>query len=440
MTSPTADELDELRARVRSLEVDNARLATAGRGGRTRSILSAVCIVVASILLPVSIVTAWARVQLVDEESFVATLAPLVDDPAVQNLAIEQTQRAIDTQIDFDALTGSVFDGISELGLGPAAESALRALEQPAAQGMQNLVNDAVASAVRSDAFSDVWAATVRSAHRALTTAATSDGAGLIVLNADGLGIPVGTVVAQLKQNLVDDGVGIAAAIPTVDRVIIVGSGEGVTILRTAYALADVVGWTLPIAVLVLFAAGVALARRRASAVAGSGVGLALGAGALGLAFSLGGTVVTTAAGRLDPTAMQVIYQALVGTMAQSAWVIALLGVFLVVLGWVMGRSRGATAARETVGALNRHARAAIAHRGIDTGAFGAWLGRHRVTVRTLVVIGAALWLFGARPLGIEDVILVTLTALVVAGVLEVLQRRPDEHRQFAAAASEVAS
>ena len=60
---------------------------------------------VATILVPVSIVTAWARVQLVDEDAFVATLAPLVDDPAVQAMIIDETMEAINAQVDFHEIT-----------------------------------------------------------------------------------------------------------------------------------------------------------------------------------------------------------------------------------------------------------------------------------------------------------------------------------------------
>ena len=75
------------------------------RGGWWRAFLSALCIVIATILVPVSIVGAWARVQLVDEDAFVATLAPLVDDPAVQAMIIDESMEAINAQVDFQQIT-----------------------------------------------------------------------------------------------------------------------------------------------------------------------------------------------------------------------------------------------------------------------------------------------------------------------------------------------
>ncbi|MBU4465815.1 MAG: hypothetical protein KKH75_08220, partial [Actinobacteria bacterium] len=93
-------ELDTaaLARRVRVLEEENARLSAGTirptsesrwTRSRWRAFLSALCIVIAAILVPVSIASAWTRVQLVDENAFVATLAPLADDPSVQALVVD---------------------------------------------------------------------------------------------------------------------------------------------------------------------------------------------------------------------------------------------------------------------------------------------------------------------------------------------------------------
>ena len=117
-------ENEQLRAR--DTVTDDAVAPPARKSGRWRTVLSAICIVVATILVPVSIVGAWARVQLVEEDAFVDTLAPLVDDPAVQAMIIDETMSGITTQVDFSQLTASVFDGIADLGLPPRAVQALR--------------------------------------------------------------------------------------------------------------------------------------------------------------------------------------------------------------------------------------------------------------------------------------------------------------------------
>lgn len=433
----TADT-QALTARIRELESENARLTAETApalprptGGRWRAIVSAICIVVAAILVPVSIVSAWARVQLVEEDAFVATLAPLVDDAAVQAMIIDEAMDAIEAQVDFHELTANVFDGIAAIdGFPPRAAQVLTMLQAPAADGLENLVNEAVTRVVESDAFSDVWATATRAAHRALTTAATSDGGGLVVRTDDGVGIQLGAVVDTVKQRLVDNGVSAAQLIPEIDRVVIIGKGDNLAAIRTGYALATTLGWWLPVITLALFGLGIGLARRRSVAVLGTGLGIAVGAGALAATIGIGSTVMGMIAGDLDlsPRALDVIYAQLVGAITQTAIVLSVLGVFIAILGWAMGRSRAAQGARGAVRGMNSSARRQLATRGLDTGGFGGWLARYKVLVRSLIAVLAVLWLFALRPLSFGDVILVIVVAFVAAWILELLQRRDEEH------------
>ncbi|WP_127472584.1 hypothetical protein [Microbacterium sulfonylureivorans] len=434
----TADA-QALADRVRELESENARLAAEAApaprsrpaGGRWRTAVSAICIVVAAILVPVSIVSAWARVQLVEEDAFVATLAPLVDDPAVQALVIDETMDAVTAQVDFHELTSSLFGGLADIdGMPPRAAQVLQMLEAPAADGLENLVHQAVTRVVESDAFSDVWATATRAAHRALTTAATSDGGGLVVRTDDGVGIQLGAIVETVKQRLTDRGVSAAQLIPAIDHVVIIGTGENLALIRTGYALATTLGWWLPVITLVLFGLGIAIARRRSVAVLGTGLGIAIGAGALAATLSIGNTAMQIVATdlALSPSAIEVIYGQLVAAMAQTAIVLSLLGVFVAVLGWAMGGSSPAQGARGAVHGMNSAARRQLASRGFDTGGFGGWLARHKVLVRTIIAVLAVLWLFALRPLSIGDVVLVIVVAFGVAWILELLQRRAEEH------------
>ncbi|MGN8554057.1 UNVERIFIED_CONTAM: hypothetical protein OHV15_15875 [Microbacterium sp. SLM126] len=437
MSDIDSADAQALTARIRELESENARLAADApakprpTGGRWRGLVSAICIVLAAILVPVSISSAWARVQLVDEDAFVSTLAPLVDDAAVQSMIIDETMEAVNAKVDFHELTANVFDGITSIdGFPPRAAQALGLLQAPAADGLENLVNEAVTRVVRSDAFSDVWATATRAAHRALTTAATSDGGGLVVRTDEGVGIQLGAIVDNVKQRLVDRGISAAQLIPEIDKVVIIGEGDNLAAIRTGYALATTIGWWLPVITLALFGLGIAIARRRSVAVLGTGLGIAIGAGALAVTLSIGNTAMGIVAGDLglSPSALEVIYAQLVGSMTQTAVVLSVLGVFVALLGWAMGRSAAAEGARGAVRGLNSSARRQLASRGLDTGGFGGWLARHKVLVRTAIAVLAVVWLFALRPLTFGDIVLVVIVAFVVAWILELLQRRAEEH------------
>ncbi|WP_156138861.1 hypothetical protein [Microbacterium mangrovi] len=438
-----AEDVTVLERRIAELEAENARLAAdAGRpaavekerryprGSWWRAVLSAICITLATILVPVSVVGAWARAELVNEDQFVATLGPLAADPAVQNMVIDETMTAIEQKVDFQQITSNVIDGVAGLnGMPPRAAQALDLLKAPAASGLQNLVETGVTKVVQSDQFTDVWNTAVRSAHRALTAVATADNTGAFVLTDKGLGLNLGPIVDQVKQKLVAQGIGVANMIPTVDKVIIIGDGSAVTTIQTVYSLAVTAGYWLPFVTLALFLLGILLARRRSVAVVGSGIGLFVGAGALAISFQIGDSVVGVAASRLKVSAsgLDVVYQALVKDMLHTATIGAVLGLFIAVIGWALGSWSSSRRMRGLVGGLNSSARTSLAARGMNTGRFGEGLFRFRTLIHVLAVVAAVVWLLALRPLSFGDIVLVIVVVLLITWVIELLQKRPDE-------------
>jgi hypothetical protein len=113
--------------------------------------------------------------------------------------------------------------------------------------------------------------------------------------------------------------------------------------------------------------------------------------------------------------------------MEHTAVIVAVLGALIAVAGWVLGDWASAQRLRGVVGGLNSSARRDLARRGLDTGRPGLWLGRRRATARAALVVLAVAWLLVLRPLSFGDVVLIVVVTLLVAWVLEFLQRRPDE-------------
>src|SRR5918994_3721371 len=231
----------ELEARIAELEAENAALRAGAdaeeasraaptdaaasvaplrerrRWGRTAAAI--VLVVVGLLLAPVAVISAWARLELVDTERFVATFAPLADEPAVQDYITEQATAAIGEQVDIPGLTKDVFDGIKSLDLPPRAEDALSLLEAPAAQGLQSLVTQVVDRVVTSEGFADVWAAALRATHTQFVTAVQGDPDAALAVGGDGtISVQLGPIIETVKQRLEERGVGFAAAIPEVDR------------------------------------------------------------------------------------------------------------------------------------------------------------------------------------------------------------------------------
>lgn len=432
-----------LDARIAALEAENARLragappstTTTGRRSRAagpwRGILSAICIVLASVLVPVSIVAAWARVELVDESSFVATFAPLANDPHVQATIIGGVTAAIDDKVDLKGVTDDLFDGLQSLGLPPRAASALDLLRAPAAQALQALVHDAVTDLVQSDAFASTWETALRASHRALATTAAggTSGGGLTISDRGEVGIQLGPIIDQVRQRLVDQGIGLASMIPTIDKTIVIAQSDALVTVGVVYNLAVAVGWWLPLVTLGLFLIGVLLARSRSTALLGAGLGIAIGGTSLAAGIGVGGAILGLAASRLGVSSatLGAVYGQIVADMTHTAAIVALVGAVLAVLAWANGRTRGARALRAGAGSVNAGLRRALRARGLDTGAFGVWMHAQRVLVRSALVVLLVLWLLALRPLSAGDVLLVLVVGLLVWWLAELVQKRPEE-------------
>ena len=445
MTNPTpapANEADVAR-RLAELEAENERLRSQldgtharpermsrPRRGTWRGVLSSVLIIVAALLVPVSIVSAWARTELVDETAFVATFAPLAQDPAVQALIVDQATAAIDESLDLQGLTDDLFDGLEGLGLPPRATAAIDLLRGPAVEGLRGLVGTSVTQLVDSDVFASVWETALRASHRGLAAAATgATPTGAVTISDSGeIGISLAPIIDEVKERLVAQGVGFASAIPSVDRTIVLVQSDALVSVRIVYGIAATVGWWLPLVTLALFIGGVLLARRKSVALVGTGVAIAIGGGTLAVALAVGATVASIAASRLaiPITAVDAIYEQIVAAMRDTAAVVALIGVLLAVLAWVQGRSSSAIAIRTGAAGVNHRLRSSLRSSGVDTGRVGRWMYTYRLLVRVALATLAILWLLALRPLSIGDVSLVLIVALLAWWATELAQSEPD--------------
>ncbi len=426
-------ELERLRAENAALRgsapsVDSTHPGPPSRRGRWRAVVSAACIVLAGIVVPVSITAAWARTALVDEDAFVSTFAPLAKDPGVQQVVIDQAAAAVRSAVDIPAITDSVFDGVQTLDLPPAALSALDLLRGPAASGLQSLVDGAIAAVVRSDAFSAAWQQALVSTHRSLVAIATGSGDSAVSVDAQGqLGIQLAPIIEQVKSTLTARGFGLAQSIPVVDSTIVIAQSDALPLIATGYNVAVAAGTWLPLAAAALFLIGILTARRRTTALLGSGVALAAGALGTAAALAAGGVMLGLQAGSLGVPApvLGTVYGTVTGGMADTAVVFALLGVVIAAAAWLSGRWAPAVRVRSVAGSMVTRARGGLRSAGLRTGRFGAWLYAQRLLVRIGLLVAAVLLLLALRPLSLSDVVGTAVGGLLLWLLAELLQDPP---------------
>lgn len=423
-------EVARLRSQLDASSDEAPPPAAARRSGRGRgrAFLAVVLILLGALLAPLAVVAAWTKAEVTNTDQFVATVSPLIDDPAFQSYLVDEITTAINDSVDIPTITSDLFDGIATLDLPPRAAEALQLLEQPAVQGAESLITSTTEQLIASDAFDQVWDQALRSSHSGLNAALSGDTSGAVVISDSGeVGIQLGPIIAAVKQQLTAQGLTLADRIPEVDRTIVVAQSDELGQARTAYQAIDVLGFVLPWISIGLLAAGVLVARRKARALIWAGIALALGMVFLALGVAIGRIAAVDA---LSPQYMpsstaQAIYDTLVPLLYSTALAVGVAGVTTAVVAYLAGPFDGALAVRRLTVDTARRTRAAAESNGVTTGRFGEFLYRARRYIRiAIAVVGAAIVLL-VRPLTPGVTLWTAFGALIAILLLELLQRPP---------------
>ncbi len=275
---------------------------------RARGALSAALIVVACLLAPCGALAAWAAYGLADTGSYVTAMAPLAADPAVR-----------------DVVADTVGDGIMDEVDDHADVRAMPRAVRP-------FVHDAVASFTRTPAFRAAWDAGNRAVHDAVLTA-LRDGRERDVT------VDLAPVAAQVKRTLADDHMPLADRIPVQHTAVAVLPADDLDRFRTGFRLLEVAGFWLPLAAVVLAAAGIAVAACRRRAVTATALGTALGGAFLGLAVAIGRTLtLADLPEEARRPAAGAVYDALTTTLRQASWLLVALGLAAALATWLTRR------------------------------------------------------------------------------------------------------
>lgn len=366
-------DVEALQARIAELEAKKDRRRFDGRG------FSAwVVVVVAALLFPLALTAFWAQRTLTDTERFVATVAPLAEDPVIQKAVGDKVSSELIVRLDAQA---RVEDLLAEY-------PRLAALSGPIASGVNSLVERTVNEILASDQFDDVWVAINEKAQEALVAALEGKEDGAVTITNGQVVLDTGDLFVIVKQRLVDRGLSFAANIPVppaADRQIVLLESEELARAQFFYAIGQPVAQWLIYAVLLLFVGAVLLARNRPRMTVAVGVAVLLGAVAVRLGLVAGQNQVSLS---LQDTpfalAERAFFTILTAFLVDAVRTAFVLGLILVAVGWYLGRSSAATRLRSGVsgvltGAGDRAAEGPLAE-------VGAFVGRTRTVWRVLVV------------------------------------------------------
>jgi hypothetical protein len=423
-------EVATLRSRLRQPAADRGdRVAAVRRTGRQRwrTIVATLLIVLACLLAPLSVVAVWARNQVTNTDRYVATVAPLAEDPAIQNAIADQITAQVFTYIDVRGLTNEVVDALATRGLPPRLAAQLQALTVPIASGVEGFTRTQVGKVVQSQAFADAWVQANRVAHDELVKALTGEGGGAITVEDNRVSVNMAPFIQTVKQQLTAAGFTLAARIPEVNASFTVFQSDSITRARSAFNLLNTLGVWLPVIVLILIVLGVYVARDHRRALVGAGLGVALGMLVLALGLAIFRSIYLNGvpADVLPHDAAAVLYDTIVRFLRAGLRTVLVLGLVVAAGAFLTGQSVTAVRTRESLARAIGWLQGGAEQAGLRTGPVGGWVHRHKRALRIGAVVAASLALvFWSRPTG-KVVIGLALALLVALAIIEFLGRAP---------------
>ncbi len=431
----TASSTTNAKTRAKSASAQGTKTSTRARKqasvearkpSRARSWFAGVTVVIAALLLPTAMVGNWATAQIVNTQRFVDTLAPLASNPQVQKAITDTLTTEIDKAINLDAATQQVMDGIATaLNLPPEVKKLVDGLSGPAASGVRGLVRETISKIVASPEFQKVFTESLRFTHQQVIALLSNDPKAVVVLDKDGtLALPLGPLVAQVKQQLVDDKVPFADLIPAVDVSVPIAKVPELVTARIAYQIGTGVGTWLPWIVLALFALSVLVAIRHWRQVMVAGIVTLVLAGLVAVGLSFGRVILISSISPTLAGASDVVYNSMVSYVSEMTGGLIAASVVAIIVGALFGLE--STARLRTWFASGfAWARTSLDGVGVRTGSFGSALSKYRVAIRTLIIAIFGAILVFSTPVSAA---LTLWSTLLVAGLLVALEvlSRPD--------------
>ena len=129
-----------------------------------RRIIAIVLVVLTAVLACAAVPALYLRSEVLDTDRYVATVAPLASDPAIQAEIANKVTTQITEAVDIEGITR---DAMTELGkVAPRVAAVITGLAPAIAEQTKTLIHTAVSRFVASPQFQDLWTQVNRVAHQ----------------------------------------------------------------------------------------------------------------------------------------------------------------------------------------------------------------------------------------------------------------------------------
>ncbi len=388
--------------------------------------MATVLIVLGCLLAPVSVLAVWAASEVSNTGRFVATMEPLVHNPAIQNALTDKITAEITARLKVTSYADQAAAALSSRGL-PRAGALLKSVAPSLASGATGFVHSQVHKIVTGPRFAEAWVRANTVVHQELVKALSGQGTSSISVRNGQVVVGLGPFIDVVKQDLVKRGFTLAGKIPAINPTLTLFSAKDLVKAQSAYRRINQLKIVLPVLTVLLLALGVLVARGRRRALIGTGLGLAASmlVPAAGLYVFRGIYLGSVPKNVLPADAAAALFDTLVRFIKEGLRTVLVVGLVIAAGAFLAGPSGVAVRTRSAfssgLGRLRRGGESA----GVSTGPVGRWTYAHRNALRIFAVALAALvFVFWGQPTA-SLVIVIAILLLVVLALIELIGRAP---------------
>ncbi len=417
------DERAELERLLREAAAATGGAAAGGSRWPRRGRWLGACalLLVAAVLGSLAVVAVYLRSEVLDTNTYVQTVAPLGEDPAVRSAVAARLTDEIITRSDVAGLANQLANRLEAQG----APARLSDLVGPLVSGVSSFLNGKINSLMTTERFEVAWQNINRVAHQGLVTTLTGGQSQLLTSKGDTVTIDLGELLSLVKQQLVAEGLTIFGKIPDVSIQYTLVQSDQLPKIRTYTKLLNTAGTWLPWVALALLLAGILVAPNRRRGIILGAVLVVVFAALTLAAVSIGRTYYldNLPSSIRSPDAAAAVINTMLRFLITALQTLIVVMAIFIVGAFLAGPSRVAVGFRRLV------------NRGVDAGAealrkAGGWVnatGRvlaaaYRPIQIGLVLLAVAGFILADRP-GVSAVLWAAAAVLLLLAVLEVFVR-----------------
>ena len=349
--------------------------------------------------LSAGVYVVWLSNTITDEDQFVSTFEPLLQDEAVALALSLRVANGVVEATDMSEFVGRALpDGLAFLAL-------------PLTRAVRDQLAEIAHDVITSDGVTTAWSGALRTTHKAASAVLTGNDGALIADDGQ-VALDLNEIVAIVVEQVEQIGLDLPETDLQVDPIVLYQSDQ-LAAAQNIAAAANAIGWIVWLILLVLSAVAIWVAADRRWIVAFIGFG-----GAIVAVIDLVGMRIARAA-LLNGTQTEVgraaaasVWDTTTALLVSGVWAVGVLFLIIGIVAWARGPSETANRlTASTARVIDRWRDGANE----EPSGFAVFLGEWKRLIRVVAVtLGFLFLLFGPAPSGL----LVIATAAVVLGVL----------------------